>query len=1047
MYCTGQRIFLAIIHVFRFSRYQLQLALLTLSLFLTACSGDTSSTSENANNPGAASAANRVLAEPVDFYLFDDIALKAGSQYRGETAEKGFPSNESASTAITNSLFGAFANQEDIKRYPGYHYHWLGMPWTALTTEIPLLDVNAKRRNMPGNTTYQCDPENANAGEATVSRKAANLENREEAFWYTFEYRNCKEKNRNVRYTGTVQALFIREGNETINFLLVAYDNVTLLKAGRTFNVTGAMKVLDPIACGPEGDRIHYLSVTDASTGNSVFLENFILGRYDRSDRSCDGYASDTNYFEGKLYNSEYGAIHVSTVEPLGHNIDSHPKYQPYTPESADTSSTAGEVQISSADDMISVGLTHSMFAPVDSSSQLSVNAAQISFTGENFSEPRALQYNRELFQWGAFLDLADDDEDGMNNSWETLVELNNQNAADADSDVDEDSRPALVEFETGGDPVLSGVKGSTVDRRIDIEITHTKFYHGTIAINFTTYTDNYDSGYGESETILYFDSPGDWEGVDQHCSVNADNQLVCQSRSYQSGVSFRPRQDGPVTLYSAMSETEYDINSSNNSQSFDVDFAATQVDHEMVVASESVSPSFGEHTIRARVTKRFPVTSYEPAVEIAIPSGVTISSAKAGLDGRASYSNCDIADNIVCSVPTMRLGQTLDLEISFTMVASEAVQFRWTVVAYPYELELGNNIATTTVSKAQSAYSVLKPLVDAAPDGGTVLLPPGNYDGRIDAGGKTLTIAGSGNANPTRLHTFRDTQSSLSDFGDQTVIRNIEFIGPGAPIVFNTGDQLTVTENHFSPSAADGEITGLLVSPVYANWSETRARDASYRFINNEVTGFGTAWGSQCDQLLSATEFRASLIEGNTFSDINCENGMIAGGNLFDRSYTDFALTNFSNNTVSNVAAVFNFNYDASSSFQHTSNIYNNIFHNTDRMLNADAVSMLSSDVNSLNTFNNIVYSTQSPNYAQHIMTNDVTTIWADPLLLNPAAHQYSLQSGSPAIDQSKVFPNSSLAEFEASLFNYYPDRVVIIDGNGDGNYAADIGATEFSP
>jgi len=1019
-----------------------RLAAALLLVSLVACSDSADS---DLDGPASALPSDSALAEPEDFFIFDDIAYKAASKYQGATTEKGFSSKESISAALTNSLFGAFGYHEDIHRDQSNYYNWLSVPWSSLTTDIPLLDVNADRRSLVGTGTKQCD---SNSGTAYIEREAGTLETGEDVFFYTFNYRNCKASNAESHFTGVVKVLFVRERNETINHLLVAYDDVTISKGGRSAAVTGVVRVLDPLACGPEGDRVHYLTVTDKNTGKSVFLENYSLGRYDREGQPCSGYSADANYFRGKIYNSEYGVFQVNTPEPLGDNIYSYPKQTPYQfPNDARTFS-AGELEIISRTDELTVGLTNDHFVPDEQSLHVSSGAVQLAVADSTNLQNYELQFNRALFHWGSFLDLSDDDADGMNNSWENLVGLNSNDQTDSNDDEDADSRPAILEYQTGGDPLSGKIKGSSIDRRVEFEIRHSKYWNGDVTVLFTTQTDNYDPLLESSQTTFKFDVAGDWDGVDAHCEVSDENALMCESRSYQSGASFRPHADGVVTLQTGISNSEHDIDISNHQITHEIDFAKTQTDYELNASAESVARSTGEHTISAQVTNNF-IYSYSPVVvEVSIPEGVTITKAEAGLNGATKYYNCDITDMIICS-PTSLLGsKTFDVEITFTTESAEEVLFRWLVQSQPFEIIKDNNISTTRVIRAQPASELL-PLFDAAQDGEEVTLPPGDFEGHIFIDRKSLTISGSTEGSPTRFHTFRDYDYSLTYFGDHTVIRNIEFIGPGTPIIYNNGDFLTITDNKFFPSTSSADANSLLVSSAYPRFHDPIVRDASYRFYNNEVHGFGKEEGSRCSKLLSALNWRAIFVEGNTFSRLECEEGLIAGSNDLEGSGS--VLMEFNNNTLYDVSTVFGLNFDSTNNLTNHFYVHNNIKHGVGTLLDISPAAYYGSTESTFNTFNNLVLNADNSESESVELTNDHTTIWADPLFVNPASRQFFLKPDSPAIDQSKSIANrgfygSALIDAEKSHFVHQYLRSAQ-DGNYDGVSEADIGAVEFSP
>lgn len=1012
----------------------------TIAISVAACGGGAAPEPMSA----AALPADSELNEPDEFFLFQDYAIKAANRYGGETKELGFTTNESVAAAISNAMFGAIENSSLVRDDPNYYYHWLGIPFSTLTTDIPFIDINAKRRSFPISRQHTCDTDSANPGTADIDRKSGTLDSGEDAFWFTFNYQNCKERGNKISYTGAVELLFVRERSEQINSVLLAYNDVTLLKGGRRYLVTGTIKIYYPTACGRDGERVHYLHIQDLETGESVFLENFIIGRYDRSDHPCDGYSSDSNYFHGRVYNSQYGAFRVSTPAPLGNNVTSYPKLQPYLSESADKTTQLGELSIKSLSDEISIGLSNSTYMSEDPKSTIPKNAALISISRAGQLQPDDIIHNIALFKSGSFLDLSDDDGDEMNNSWEELVGLDKTNPDDKDSDDDGDSRSSLLEFMTGGHPAKPGVRGSSIDRRLEVNTTHTKYLYGVIRVEMSLYSDNDDPFLSSSNIVLSANVGGTWEFNDGQCEVNETNELVCVAQVKSYNAQFRPSEDGHVTIDSYVSNSNHDLNVENNSVRNEVDYAATQYDFEVRTQAKSIisASDNGEQSISAQIINNFGKNSHGLELEIAIPDGITVKSVNATVD-RVRVGSCTTTDTVACYFRELNLHEPLQLEVFFDFHGPDPVIFEWNVAQHLYEKVTSNNSAITQIIKAQNT-SEIEQLIHNADDGDSIELPPGHYDGKLFLRNKSLNISGSTGPEPTWLYTFRDSSYSFVQPGSNTVIQNIRFMGPGTPIVFDSGDYLTVQNNHFVASNVLGEKTKTLIGSTYPSRAEHPARNAAYRFINNRLVGFGRVDKSPCDQLLTANGWRTTIVEGNLFDSVYCDNGIIGTNTQQSNQTASSHLLAFDRNTIVKSGTVLGYQMSAQYSAPFHLSLSNNIFYNIDKFVTDDSLAQLYLSTKSLTSLNNLVHLTNSGKVLG-LLEEDPTSIWVDPKFSNDSVGDYSLQQHSPAVDSWMEPQHHSEVLRESDLFDFQP-TITFTDGNFDGIVTPDIGAFELA-
>jgi serine protease len=312
---------------------------------------------------------------------------------------------------------------------------------------------------------------------------------------------------------------------------------------------------------------------------------------------------------------------------------------------------------------------------------------------------------------------------------------------------------------------------------------------------------------------------------------------------------------------------------------------------------------------------------------------------------------------------------------------------------------------AGTTIS-VPGDQPTIQAALDAATAGDTVLVAPGTYVENLDFGGKDVALTASGGADATTL-----------DANGATGV----LLGPGGSI---SGFTITGASEYFG-AAIEVHGAASLISQNVFEGNEQRAGGYGAAIGGNNASPIverNLFRGNTCDsQFLSGVvafvNGSSPRIQSNVFVDNPCRavNMTLPAG----------AAPVVVNNTI--VGNAVGIRVDARVST--TAHTYrNNVVVDNDIGLEVDFGAAPPWDHNLV--FGNVVDYSGAPS-----QTGSNGNVSANPSFVDAAGHVFRLQAGSPAIDAGSnvEIPAVDFAGGARSL-----------DGNGDGDAVADIGAFE---
>ena len=314
-----------------------------------------------------------------------------------------------------------------------------------------------------------------------------------------------------------------------------------------------------------------------------------------------------------------------------------------------------------------------------------------------------------------------------------------------------------------------------------------------------------------------------------------------------------------------------------------------------------------------------------------------------------------------------------------------------------------------------------LQNVIDATPAGGTVELPAGRWLGELDGRGRSIVVRGARDGARTvlRAHSGR---AIIANVGVDSHWSDIDYEITGGSLAVGFGDGLRIS---------DGRIEGA------AGWRRDPLLGADtaagFALENNVITSFGAP--EACEALLRVSRSapaRRVRLTGNLFADNRCDHLLSYGAiGADERSALIVA-----GNTIVGHASVLRL-------IGHPDAVWDVAFEDN-VVVGAEAVVSIQGGTDlprgaGLRTASNLVHggaataAVGEADRARPGVSVAAPDLVADPLFTDPGAGDFRLGVLSPAIDAG----SSALAR----------GGDAVVDGDGDGAAAPDIGAFEFAP
>lgn len=420
------------------------------------------------------------------------------------------------------------------------------------------------------------------------------------------------------------------------------------------------------------------------------------------------------------------------------------------------------------------------------------------------------------------------------------------------------------------------------------------------------------------------------------------------------------------------------------------------------------------------RIAVKLPFPTFPPllarnvVLNITLPTGIELVSAIPEMQG----GSCTGSPVLTCLLGdrTNNYSDGRVEQIALTVLASAEgpAGITASVSAETFDPDPGNNANTLTLTIGRPVTAIQAAL-DAAADGATVEVASGLYVGTLNFRGKNVTLQSQSGPQATRLD--GSNYRHVVEIGPAGTLRGFTLSGASfGPAVFVNGSGSLISGNVFENNYGGGgaaAIGGMLASPTIAgNLFRNNSSDIGYPSGGViSLSGGGIATSPQ--------------IVNNVFIDNPCRAIDFMPGQGFSPLVVNN--TFFGNRTAIFLDRTYDFTYDP---------VPTDVYRNNLLYGNGVGLQVVTGTHPAAPTWtNNLVYA-NTPNYSGIAdRTGSDGNLSADPLLAAPAAADFHLQAGSPAIDAGSLL-GAPATDFDG---NARPR-----DGNGDGTALVDIGAFE---
>jgi hypothetical protein len=409
--------------------------------------------------------------------------------------------------------------------------------------------------------------------------------------------------------------------------------------------------------------------------------------------------------------------------------------------------------------------------------------------------------------------------------------------------------------------------------------------------------------------------------------------------------------------------------------------------------------------------------------------------------------NECDVDYFVTCHYDGEHVAKT-SLEIEFRIIAPGDHELTAFITLGAHDPNLVNN-SRTSILRYVASTKYLQSLLDSTGKNGSVTLPTGTYMGTLHGGDRSLNVYGAEDGGTVLLSDDIDVPL-LTNFGNGSTFSNLEFLSSGAPILEHSGNEISIRDS--------------LIAPLPGTWHNLRQLfvSNSYRLFRSRIEGWGRG-GGQCHSLfhtgphtLGSTP-SSIYIQNTVFRDNECTHLFQEYPATSSRAFLGTRDENADaglfilNNTFVNNKGHIRFAAQRSSDVQ----IKNNIFVAHQNRISLPAAEKQSNEHRFIlarnivwdSSFEMLVDASAAAGRGVLIEAPDLNT---DPLFVNSDGGDYSLATGSPAIDAGVPVATwfwTGIKGGENSVQSVLVPEPVSVDGLLDGKAIMDIGAFEYLP